>query len=239
MDKSWINIRNLLDPLYEKESDDFVVFASKDRPNATEILCPCMKCCNMRFVKKVDVAEHIVVDGFLEIYTHWIFHGKSSLTSSSIPEPFVGDITQEMKHDAFTVPIFNQLDGIGSEGGNEDGDGLDDAIKMFFNLIKKAKKELYPGCKKYSTLSFLILLLNIKCLSAMSDKVFTILLNLLKDAFPRGKTLPKSLYEARKIIGNLGLDYKKIHACPNDSMIYWKDTAYERKCIHCHTPRYK
>ncbi|KAK3038290.1 hypothetical protein RJ639_029878 [Escallonia herrerae] len=80
MDKSWINIRIRLDPLYEKGADDFVEFASKDRPNATEILCPCMKCRNMKFMKKVDVAEHIVVDGFLSSYTHWIFHGESSLT---------------------------------------------------------------------------------------------------------------------------------------------------------------
>ncbi|KAK3013653.1 hypothetical protein RJ639_009520 [Escallonia herrerae] len=172
MDKSWINIRNILDHLYEKGADDFVKFASKDRPNATEILCPCTKCRNMRFVKKVDVAEHIVVDGFLSSYTHWIFHGESSLTSSSIPEPAMGDRTQEMIRDAFGVPMFNQLDEIGSGEGNEDSDGLDDATKKFFNLVKEAEKELYPGCEKYSTLSFLILLLNIKCLSAMSDKVF-------------------------------------------------------------------
>ncbi|KAK3009090.1 hypothetical protein RJ639_015065, partial [Escallonia herrerae] len=141
MDKSWINIRNRLDPLYEKGADDFVKFASKDRPNATEILCPCTKCRNMRFVKKVDVAEHIVVDGFLSSYTHWIFHGESSLTSSSIPEPAVGDRTQEMIHDAFGVPMFNQLDEIGSGEGNEDSDGLDDATKKFFNLVQMLYEE--------------------------------------------------------------------------------------------------
>ncbi|KAK3033932.1 hypothetical protein RJ639_032364 [Escallonia herrerae] len=55
MDKSWINIRNRLDPLYEKGANDFVKFASKDRPNAIEILCPCTKCRNIRFVKKVQM----------------------------------------------------------------------------------------------------------------------------------------------------------------------------------------
>ncbi|KAK3005799.1 hypothetical protein RJ639_017605 [Escallonia herrerae] len=208
MDKSWINIRNRLDPLYEKGADDFVEFASKDRPNATEILCPCTKCRNMKFVKKVDVEENIVVDGFLSSYTHWIFHGESSLTSSSIHEPVVGDRTQEMIHDAFGVPLFNQLNERDSGEGNENSDDLDDATKKFFSVIKEAEKELYPGCEKYSTLSFLILLLNIKCLSAVSDKVFTMLLKLLKDAFRRGKTLPKSFYEAGKIIGNLGLDWE-------------------------------
>ncbi|KAK3036479.1 hypothetical protein RJ639_030826 [Escallonia herrerae] len=55
MDKSWINIQNRLDPLYEKGADDFVGFESKDRPNATEIICPCTKCRNMKFVKKINV----------------------------------------------------------------------------------------------------------------------------------------------------------------------------------------
>ncbi|KAK3017590.1 hypothetical protein RJ639_003804 [Escallonia herrerae] len=104
----------------------------------------------MRFLKKVDVAEHIVVDGFLNTYTHWIFHGESSLTSSSIPEPAMGDRTQEMICDAFGVTMFNQLDEIGSGEGNEDGDGLDDATKKFFYLVKEAEKKLYLGCEKYT-----------------------------------------------------------------------------------------
>ncbi|KAK3033001.1 hypothetical protein RJ639_037130 [Escallonia herrerae] len=141
MDKSWINIRNRLDPLYEKGADDFVEFASKDRPNATEILCPCTKCRNMKFVKKVDVAEHIVVNGFLSSYTLWIFHGESSLTSNSVPEPVVGDRTQDMIRDAFGVPLFNQLDERYSGEGNENSDELDDATKKFFNLVQKLYEE--------------------------------------------------------------------------------------------------
>ncbi|KAK3021521.1 hypothetical protein RJ639_046977 [Escallonia herrerae] len=141
MDKTWINIQNILDPLYEKGANDFVEFASKDRPNATEILCPCTKCRNMKFVKKVDVAEHILVDGFLSSYTHWIFHGQSSLTSNYIPEPVVGDRTQEMIRDVFGVPLFNQLDERYSGEGNENSDDLDDATKKFFNLVKEAEKE--------------------------------------------------------------------------------------------------
>ncbi|KAK3008406.1 hypothetical protein RJ639_015332 [Escallonia herrerae] len=101
MDKSGINMRNRLDPLYEKGADDFVEFAPKDRPNAIEILYPCTKCGNMRFTKKVNVAEHIVVD-------------------------VVGDRSKEMINDAFGVPLFNQLDKIGSGEGNENSDDLDD-----------------------------------------------------------------------------------------------------------------
>ena len=69
MDKSWINILNRLDPLYENGAKEFLHFASLDRPGASAILCPCRKCRNMKFVRKDLIVEHIVVDGFLTSYT--------------------------------------------------------------------------------------------------------------------------------------------------------------------------
>ncbi|XP_060179381.1 uncharacterized protein LOC132609421 isoform X2 [Lycium barbarum] len=78
MDKSWINILNRLDPLYENGAKEFLHFASLDRPNSSEILCPCRKCRNRKFVPKDLIVEHIVVDGFLTNYTSWIFHGEKS-----------------------------------------------------------------------------------------------------------------------------------------------------------------
>ncbi|XP_059311029.1 uncharacterized protein LOC132062483 isoform X2 [Lycium ferocissimum] len=78
MDKSWINILNRLDPLYENGAKEFLHFASLDRPNSSEILCPCRKCRNRKFVPKDLIVEHIVVDGFLTSYTSWIFHGEKS-----------------------------------------------------------------------------------------------------------------------------------------------------------------
>jgi len=41
---------------------------------------------------------------------------------------------------------------------------------------------------------------------------FNDILGLLKEAFPFTK-LPKNFQEAKSIVRDLGLDYKKIHAC--------------------------
>ncbi|XP_028102273.1 uncharacterized protein LOC114301519 [Camellia sinensis] len=65
------------------------------------------------------------------------------------------------------------------------------------------------------------------------------LLKLLKDAFPKGETLPKSFYATRALLRELGLDYHKVHACPRDCSLYWKETASRDDCIVCQTPRYK
>ena len=65
------------------------------------------------------------------------------------------------------------------------------------------------------------------------------LLELLKDAFPHLTALPRSASEAKKLTTDLGLGYKKIHACPNDCMIYWDKRKDQQSCHICKAPRYK
>lgn len=244
MDKTWLNIRNRNDPSYLKGADEFVKFAASNRKNSSEIICPCNKCRNMRFVKKDDVIEHIVVDGFLEGYTCWIFHGESMSSTITNNQSPTGDEMQDMLHDAFGVPTMNIVSDWAGEARAEASStntrqGLDDNTQNFFNLLKEAECELYPGCKKYSKLSFVVRLLHLKCLDGWSNKSFTMLLELLKDSYPEGETLPKSFDDAKNLIKDLGLDHIKIHACPNDCMIYWKETQGMKECTYCKTPRYK
>nr|KYP67708.1 hypothetical protein KK1_024060 [Cajanus cajan] len=65
------------------------------------------------------------------------------------------------------------------------------------------------------------------------------LLELLSDALPEENTLPKSFYDTKKIISGLGLSYGKIHACPNDCILYRKDLANAENCPKCKLSRWK
>ena len=80
----------------------------------------------------------------------------------------------------------------------------EDANK-FYNLLREAEHELYPRCKKFTKLSFIIRLFHMKCLNGWSNKSFTMLFELLKEALPEGETLPSNYYEAKKILYDLGL----------------------------------
>ena len=40
------------------------------------------------------------------------------------------------------------------------------------------------------------------------------------------------------MIGGLGLSYNKIHACPNDCMLYRKEYENDTECHVCKTSRY-
>lgn len=65
------------------------------------------------------------------------------------------------------------------------------------------------------------------------------LFNLLIDAFPEGVQLPKNIYETKKVILQLELSYDRIDACPNDCMLYQKNTAGRDSCLKCGAPRWK
>ena len=55
-------------------------------------------------------------------------------------------------------------------------------------------------------------LMHIEILNNWSNKSFDMLLELLNDAFPVGTNIPKSFYEAKRKLCDIGLGYDYIHA---------------------------
>ena len=41
--------------------------------------------------------------------------------------------------------------------------------------------------------------------------------------FPYGNTLSTRNYYAKKILSPMGMEYKRIHVCPNDCILYKKE----------------
>ncbi|XP_074360763.1 uncharacterized protein LOC141701016 [Apium graveolens] len=71
-----------------------------------------------------------------------------------------------------------------------------------------------------------------------TDKSFTDLLKLMRGILPPNNELPNSMYEAKKILCPMGMDVKKIHARPNDSL-FRNDNEDLHVCPKCGASRYK
>ena len=56
---------------------------------------------------------------------------------------------------------------------------------------------------------------------------------------PDGNEIPKSYYYAKKLMCPFGLEYKKIHACPNDCILYRNEYEKLQECPRCKRSRYK
>ena len=76
-------------------------------------------------------------------------------------------------------------------------------------------------------------------LSCWIDKSFTDLLGILKAMLPVENTLPETTYEAKQVLCPLGLEVRRIHACPNDCILYHKQYADLDACPVCKASRYK
>jgi len=64
------------------------------------------------------------------------------------------------------------------------------------------------------------------------------LLELLKELISKGNTLPNHNYDAKKIVCSMCLEYK-IHARPNDCVLYKIEFATLRMCPTCGLSQFK
>ena len=98
---------------------------------------------------------------------------------------------------------------------------------------------LYEG----STLSMLcatLLIVNCCKTHGVSNMFMNELLMLLSmSILPTGNCLPKTEYEASKILRRLGLAYKMIHACPNGCCLFKGDLEDSEKCPVCEADSYR
>ncbi|BFG20538.1 hypothetical protein CerSpe_068120 [Prunus speciosa] len=111
--------------------------------------------------------------------------------------------------------------------------------EKFYNLLNDANTHLYPGSTKMKKLEFVVKLYQAKCLSGSTDKGMDIMLKLVKSILPDGETLLDNFYNVKQLIKDLGLTYQKIDACPNDCMLYWKESILDDSCKHWGQSRYQ
>ena len=112
-------------------------------------------------------------------------------------------------------------------------------LEIFTKILNDAEKPLYPGCRKFTKLSALVKLYNLKARYGWSDKGFSELLGLLGEMLPLNNELPLSMYKAKKTLNALGMEYEKIHACPNDCILYRNELKNASSCPTCGASRWK
>jgi hypothetical protein len=82
-------------------------------------------------------------------------------------------------------------------------------------------------------------LLKWKTEEGLSDSGFEKLLKMMKNMLPKDNELLARTYEAKKVVCPLGLEVQKIHACPNDCILYRGDYENLNECPIYTALRYK
>ncbi|CAD6334911.1 unnamed protein product [Miscanthus lutarioriparius] len=253
MDRSWVH--NTLFPTeYVNGVKQFMDFIKEKFGEDAEILCPCTRCLNQKYLHQPTVKNHILMNGMDCTYTRWVHHGEDiSVHVNEVPASIlVFDIDEDSigvaENDNNGVDRLDILlrelqtaQGHGShdsktKNGNNDGNRQSSFLK---NLIKEAKCQLYPGCTKFSKFSFVAKLLHMKSFYRITNSALSAFVKLLVDAFPEFNTLPTSYHEPKNIIKELGLGYESIHVCYNNCILFQKDYSNHDNCPVCGLSRWK
>lgn len=232
MDRSWIlRYQNRFDAEYIDGVISFIDFAKANSGGAVLIRCPCNDCCNHLMQDYDTVRKHLHINGMMVSYMQWIYHGEPIVQPNDSDE---SEAESEESHDEYDELIEDHRRGTYLDEDTRERDDVHD----FENLLKASQRGLYPGCKSSDTLlSFVIKVLHVKVESGCSNKSFDKILQIFKDFLPEGHVVPASVYEAKKLLRDLGMGYKNIDACKHNCVLYWKENAQLDKCPECEEPR--
>ncbi|CAL9025047.1 unnamed protein product, partial [Prunus brigantina] len=173
------------------------------------IRCQCVKCVNLKLFGVGIIRDHLYFNGVDQSYKNWTFHGEPWEATTNTSR----NVEENDDHSRYSF-VSEEIE----RDDNDFGDFGSDPYE-FANVIGDGDQPVYPGCRKYTKLSALVKLYNLKAKHGMSDVCFTELLILQGDLLPEGNTIPTSMYEAKKTLCALGLSYEKMHACPNDYIL--------------------
>ncbi|XP_027174679.1 uncharacterized protein LOC113774329 [Coffea eugenioides] len=246
MDRSWMTIKDYLHPRYLAGVKEFVQFAYLGKDPTYKLPCPCKGCNNFED-QTMEVMKSHLCGGIVESYTRWVYHGERFEDSDEDEDDNIvldeenseSDDIQEMLNDVGTANFGENWRNSGEHNRDIPNKQEGEASK-FLRLLSEAEKSLYPGCDKYSKLSFVVHILHLKTMNRWTCKSIDMLLKFLIQVFPMA-SIPSSYYDAKNLIRELGLKCEKIHACENDCALYWKENESLDHCPNekCKAPRYK
>ncbi|XP_062093498.1 uncharacterized protein LOC133799500 [Humulus lupulus] len=227
MDKEWMSA-DRMSVEYIKGVDEFLKFSLDHAKDPNYICCPCSKCGNMKKMTATIIKEHLYFHGIDKSYKIWYWHYEELHVTPNPP----------MMNEDRNYRQLDPEDNLDEMIDDAYYESEVDPIK-FENLLNDAEKPIYSGCTKFSKLSALLRLYNIKAKNGWSDKSFTELLVFLKNLRPEENEMPVSFYEAKKTMCSIGLQYEKIHACPNDCVLYRNSLVDANSCPTCGVSRWQ
>jgi hypothetical protein len=178
--------------------------------------CPCSKCAIWKRKSKKTMVEHIWKNKFTSDYTRWFFHGETHRTREEVVRQRVKD------YDADTgiADMFNDYHEAQFDGGYKK-DESEPTAKAFYDMFDAAQKPL-NGQTTVSQLDAIRHVMVFKLQYNMSQDAFDGLLTVICRLLLEDHVLPKSIYEAQKLLCAHKMTYEQIHACSKGCVLFRK-----------------
>jgi hypothetical protein len=110
-------------------------------------------------------------------------------------------------------------------------------VQKFFDMLRASEEPLHEHTT-VSVLAFVTCITSIKSKLTFSNKCYKELLSLINDILPSNHKMPKDMYQSKKLLSALGMEYEKIDVCKDNYLIFYKEHKDETKCLKCGKSRF-
>lgn len=176
--------------------------------------CPCTKCVCRHKRKRDEMTIHLCANGFQLGYEKWSSHRESDTLENTEQNDFMEDVD---RMDEMLV------DAIAAEGVFS-GEEPTHAAKEFYRMLVEADTPLHDKTSQ-TRLSTVARLMTINTQHNLPEACYNETMTLIHDVLgdDAAKQLPVNFHRSKKFVHNLAMPYVKIHACPKNCMIYYKE----------------
>jgi hypothetical protein len=176
------------------------------------VKCPCNRCRNALCEDKRKLIMHLCKFGFTPGYDVWKHHDETIHQRTA----YVAEDKDDRSGDD---RMAEMLDAIWSELETNREDPPTPEVQKFFDMLRSLEEPLHEHMI-VSVLTFVTCITSIKSKFAFSNKCYKEPLSLFSDVLPSNHKMPKDMYQSKKLLSALGMEYKKIDVCKDNCMIF-------------------
>jgi hypothetical protein len=192
-----------------------------------EAKCLYNRCQNRRILSEYEMYGHIAKHRFKPHYLVGHKHGEVQATT---PSKLDGSNDEDQMDD--------MIANIGMEYdlGSGDQDPLPE-VQNFYRLLDATDEKVHDGTE-LTGLQAVTCLIGMESKYSFSNQFYNNIVKLIIDLIPAKHNMPKDLYQSKKIVAGLGMNYEKINVCKRNCMLFWKEHKVDTECMHCSRSRY-
>jgi hypothetical protein len=110
-------------------------------------------------------------------------------------------------------------------------------VQNFYRLLAASEEKVHDGTT-LTVLQSMTRLMVMKSKYNFLNQCYNDIVKFIIDLIPVKHNMPKDLYQSKKIVVGLGMNYEKIDACEKNCMLFWKEHKDDAECMHCSRSRY-
>uniref|UniRef100_A0A2N9GFL9 Nudix hydrolase domain-containing protein n=1 Tax=Fagus sylvatica TaxID=28930 RepID=A0A2N9GFL9_FAGSY len=134
------------------------------------IQCPCVNCLNIYRQTLGVVQVHLLQRGIMQTYTKWYEHGEPRVSNNTHCNEMsdtdhtcgIDDLVEDRADHTCGIDDLVEDRVRGQHIDMAQDKAQEEEVRNFDKLLDDAKREVYPGCKDYTLLKFVIEMMNVK-----------------------------------------------------------------------------